>query len=100
MIAHVTFTPEADDDVLESHDWYESQESGLGADFLRCVEECLERIRRHPEMYPVAMDEFRRALVRRFPYEIFYEILENELVIYSVFNCSQDPLKWRRRLGT
>jgi len=56
-------------------------------------------IQRHPEMYSVAVDEFRRAPIRRFPFEIFYESTVDSITIYSVFHCSQDPQKWRKRLG-
>ncbi len=50
-------------------------------------------------MYPVGIDEFRLAPIRRFPFEIFYELTGNSITIYSVFHCSQDPQKWRQRLG-
>ncbi len=99
MIERVVFTPEADDDVSKSYDWYESREPGLGEEFLRCLEACILTIRRHPELYPIAIDEFRRALLRRFPYEIFYEHTGDCIFIYSVFHCSQNPEKWRKQLG-
>ena len=99
MIERIIYTPEAEDDVAESYAWYEDHEPGLGEDFLRCVEACVLSIQRHPQLYPIAVEEFRRALVRRFPYEIFYEPSEDRIVIYSVFHCSQDPQKWRSRLG-
>ena len=70
MIEFVIFTPEADDDIAGSYDWYESQEPGLGEDFLRSVEACIRGIQRHPAMYPAAIAEFRCALIRRFPFEI------------------------------
>jgi plasmid stabilization system protein ParE len=73
MFEHVVFTPEADDDVAESYEWYESQEPGLGEEFLRSIDASVRGIQRHPEMYPIALDEFRRAPIRRFPFEIFYE---------------------------
>jgi hypothetical protein len=38
--------PEAEDDLANAQDWYERQRVGLGAEFLLCVEEMLERI--HP----------------------------------------------------
>ena len=85
MIERVIFTPEADDDVAGSYDWYESREPGLGEDFLRSVEACVRGIQRHPEMYPAAIDEFRRAPIRRFPFEIFYELTVDSITIYSVF---------------
>ena len=99
MIEHVIYTPEADDDVASAYDWYETCEPGLGEDFLRCVEACILTVQRHPHLYPIAVDEFRRALVRRFPFEIFYEAAENRITVYAVFHSSQDPQKWRERLG-
>ena len=48
MIERVIFTPEADDDIVESYNWYESREPGLGEDFLRCIEACVERIAASP----------------------------------------------------
>ena len=99
MSEPVTYTPEAALDVAEAYDWYESREPGLGEDFLRCVEACALMIQRHPQMFPVAVDEFRRALIRRFPVEIFYESAGDGIRIYSVFHCSRDPQKWRQRLG-
>ncbi len=99
MIKRVTYTPEAEQDVAEAYDWYEAREPGLGEDFLRCVEACVLTIQRHPQLYPVAVDEFRRALVRRFPFEVFYEPTGERIIVYSVFHCSQDPQKWRSRLG-
>lgn len=99
MIERVAFTPEADDDVADSYRWYESREPGLGDEFLRCIAACLLLIRRHPDMYPIAVDGFRRAPIRRFPFEIFYEPGSDGITVYSIFHCSQDPDKWRERLG-
>ncbi len=99
MIELVIFLSEADDDVAASYDWYESQEPGLGEDFLRSIEACVNGMQRHPEMYPIAIEEFRRAPIRRFPFEIFYELTGDSIIIYSVFHCSQDPQKWAERLG-
>ena len=95
----VIYTKDADEDVAESYDWYESREPGLGEDFLRCVEACLLTILRHPYIFPVAIDEFRQAPIRRFPFEIYYEPADDSIIVYAVFHCSQDPQKWRKRLG-
>jgi plasmid stabilization system protein ParE len=98
-IERAVYTTEASQDVVDAYTWYETHEPGLGEDFLRCVEACVLGLKRHPQLYPVAVDEFRRALVRRFPFEIFYEAREDSIVIYSVFHCSQNPQKWRSCLG-
>jgi plasmid stabilization system protein ParE len=98
MIKSVIYTPDAEADVVEAYLWYESREPGLGEDFLRCVEACAGMLQRHPLMHRVAVDSFRRALIRRFPCEIFYEPSSDQLTIYAVFHCAQDPAKWASRL--
>jgi len=98
MTGLVIFAPEAASDVEQAYDWYEMQEPGLGEDFLRCVEACVLLIRRHSRMFPVAADDCRRALIRRFPFEIFYETSDGAVIIYSVFHCSKNPEIWQHRL--
>lgn len=58
MIKRIIYTPEAEGDVADSYDWYESREPGLGEDFLRSVEACLATIQRHPHIFPVAVETF------------------------------------------
>ena len=70
-------------------------------EFLRCVEVALLSIQRSPLIYPVVHETYRRALLRRFPFAIFFEIDEtgDRCMVYSVFHCSQNPEKWRGRLS-
>jgi toxin ParE1/3/4 len=42
--------PEAEADIEEAYRWNERQRSGLGSDFLLCVEEGLDKIQKNPEM--------------------------------------------------
>ncbi|OCR00548.1 recombinase [Oscillatoriales cyanobacterium USR001] len=98
MLRNLIILPEAEQDVAEGYVWHEAQELGLGEEFLHCVDACIQFIRRNPQMYRLVHESYRRAVVRRFPYVIFYEYLENTIIIYSVFHCSQDPQKLRSRL--
>jgi hypothetical protein len=94
--------PEAKADVADAYLWYEEQSLGLGMEFLRCVEAALLAIQRSPLIYPTVHESYRRSLVRRFPFAIFFEFEANRncCVVYSVSHCSQDPEKWRSRLPT
>jgi plasmid stabilization system protein ParE len=98
MDRRIVFSPKAALDAVEAYSWYEARELGLGEEFLRSVEACLEGVRRHPQLYRVAVDDFRRAVVRRFPYEVFYEATGKTVYVYAVFHSAQDPTKWRVRL--
>jgi plasmid stabilization system protein ParE len=87
--------PEARADVADAYLWYEEQSMGLGMEFLRCVETAILAIQRTPLICPMVHESFRRSLVRRFPFAIFFEFVphQNRCVVYSVFHCSQDPKK-------
>jgi plasmid stabilization system protein ParE len=98
MPAELIISAEAVDDLVQAYDWYETQRVGLGEEFLNCIDASIESIRRFPELCAIAYENYRRALVRRFPFAIFYEHSENVVSIYCVFHTSRDPNKWRARL--
>jgi plasmid stabilization system protein ParE len=90
--------PAAERDVKKAYEWYEEQREGLGDVFLERVEECLTSIGRSPKAFqPVAKDA-RRAIVKQFPYVIFFRIEGKVTYVYSVFHTSQNPQKRMERL--
>lgn len=98
MDVELVIAPEAGQDVADAYDWYEGQRTGLGEEFLTCVDACIQGICRNPEMHAIVYQNYRRGLVRRFPYAVFYECVENVLTVYCVFHTARDPQKWRLRL--
>lgn len=98
MAVEVRFAPEAADDVTAGFRWYEEQRPGLGSQFLDCVLACLERVRRSPELHARVQGEFRRAFVRRFPYAVFYELIDQTVTVYGIVHIARDPAKWQSRL--
>jgi len=53
MAIELIFAPEAEQDIAEAFAWYEDQRPGLGEDFLRCVDACIQATRRSPEMHAI-----------------------------------------------
>jgi plasmid stabilization system protein ParE len=98
MAAKLITAPESETDLAEAYNWYEGRRIGLGEEFLGCVDACIEAILRTPEMYTPVHENYRRGLVRRFPYAVFYEYVEGTVTVYGVFHTSRDPDKWRQRL--
>ena len=91
--------PAAKRDVKKAYEWYEEQKSGLGEIFLERVEECLRAIGRNPKAFRIVARDARRAVVKQFPYVIFYRIEARTIYVYSVFHTSQNPQKWMDRLA-
>ena len=90
-------TPEAELDLDDAYSWYHAKRPGFAADFLAAVQACMASIRRHPEAYQLVDPTMRRALLRRFPYAVFYEVQAVDIVVYAVFHCARNPRAWRRR---
>lgn len=86
---------EAERDLAETYKWYNRQVSGLGVEFIAAVDRALESIQDNPARFPVIYSDVRRALLRRFPYGIFF-VLENEQIsVLAVMHTARDPAKWR-----
>lgn len=98
MAVELIIMAEAEQDLQDSYDWYEKRRFGLGEDFLGCVETCIRQICRSPEIYAKVHEDYRRALVRRFPYAIFFELTTDVLTVYCILHTSRDAAKWRERL--
>ncbi len=87
----IRYTNRALLDVEIAFEWYENQFPGLGLDFLDCIEERIRKIKDLPKVYPIHHENFRRALVRKFPFSIFYTIEESVIVLHAVFDNRQSP---------
>ena len=87
------YTEQARTDLKIAFAWYEQQRRGLGFEFLDCVEAVIETIQSMPKLYTLHHDNFRRALIRRFPFSIFYTIEKQELVVHAIFDNRQDPIR-------
>jgi hypothetical protein len=95
----LTLIPEALVDVNEGNRWYESQSIGLGEEFLRALDLAFHRITTDPERYPIRIDPFRRILLSRFPYAVYFETEIETIYVHYVFHCAQNPLKLKERFN-
>jgi plasmid stabilization system protein ParE len=98
MAKSIIFTPKAEQDADEGYFWYESRKIGLGRGFLTAVDACLQGISRNPQLYQTIYKNYRRGIVRRFPYSIVYEETDDAIIVYAVFDSRRDPDQWRERV--
>lgn len=97
MKREITVRPEAAREVQEAFEWYEEKSEGLGLEFLRAADACLAGISRNPLATPAIHQEVRRALLRKFPYALFYIAKEEKLIVLACFHAKRDPVDWMRR---
>ncbi len=94
----IVLKPEAAVDLAAASGWYEGKRPGLGGEFLLEADRAFERIDNRPAGYARIHGELRRAIVRRFPYGVFFLTDGLGLVtIYAVLHHRRSPAEWQRR---
>jgi plasmid stabilization system protein ParE len=90
--------PEAEAELAEAFDWYEGRVPGLGADLLVAVDAAIDSILSNPLQYPTIHRSARRALTRRFPYQVLFIVEADAVVVIAIFHGARDPKRWQDRL--
>lgn len=93
----LVFRPEVREELNEAYNWYENQQTGLGDDFVNCIDDILNRICQMPESYPTVYRDIRRSVVRRFPYAVYYRIVSSRVIVTAIFHSRRDPESWKIR---
>lgn len=89
--------PAARLEVIAAQDWYEREARGLGDQFRAELEVQLTRIAENPLQFMQMLDDVRRARLRRFPYALFFRLLDDGIFVIACFHSRRDPLIWRSR---
>ncbi len=97
MTPRLVLRPQAEAELFDARDWYEEQRPGLGGASATEVDMVLARIVQAPLTYPRVQGETRRALVRRFPYAIYFHALADEIVVLGVIHGRRRPRRRQSR---
>ena len=91
MTYSLRFLTEVEDDAIGGYVWYEAKSPGLGEEFLRMFYACAGDLARNSLMYRKVYGEFRRCLLRRFPFAIYFVVKDEQVVVSGLFHCARDP---------
>jgi toxin ParE1/3/4 len=92
----VSFRPDAEAEALETRDWYEGRQPGLGAEFRAALDETIDRIAENPMQFRRVQGEIRRAILNRFPYAVYFREASSDIVVLAVHG-RQHPRRWESR---
>lgn len=95
MTYSVFLSPIAESELLESATWYNERKENLGVEFIEEIDNAILNIQSKPLQYKIAYKNFRIALTKRFPFEIFYSVDEHNILIHHIFHASRNPKIWK-----
>jgi len=70
----------------------------LATRFRRALKASGDAIGQHPLAFPKVHGDVRRALLKRFPYCLFYVVDEDAVVVLGCFHGHRNPATWEARL--
>ncbi len=78
--------------------YYSRIDPNLADRFRSAVDLVIARILENPDSLPKAGGGFRRIRVKKFPYSLFFKVLDAETIgVYAMAHTSRRPGYWRRR---
>ncbi|QHI35188.1 hypothetical protein IMCC3317_05340 [Kordia antarctica] len=93
----LTLDVEAQIEIEKAIEYYETLQEGLGREFYYYLEGYFKTLQLGNVFFQIKRKPvFRELALKRFPYVIIYEHIEDEIYIYSVFNTQQNPKKKKR----
>ncbi len=97
MSYRLIVVPLAEEKIRNAAFWYNTEKKGLRQDFLVALSEKLLLIEQHPEQFPIRYVSLGAALVNRFPYLIYFRIVEQTIRVLAVLHARREPGTARRR---
>jgi len=89
--------PEAEAEIAAAQDWYDERIPGLGAEFIAAVRRIIAAIAENPFQYQIVWKNYRRAVLRRFPYLVIYAVSGDIVRVVACFHGQRDPAAWQER---
>lgn len=87
----------AERDLEEGYHFYESQSPGLGSYFLGSLYSDIDSLAYFGGIHQLVFG-YDRQLSKRFPFAIYYRIIDNDAVVFAILDCRRNPSWIRERL--
>ena len=92
--------PEAEADLTDAAEWYDTHEPDLGLELVSEVHSAISRALKNPESFTCVRRNptVRRVLARRFPYRIFFIVRPDALVVFAMLHAKRHDQVWKQRV--
>lgn len=99
MTYSVVFSPGAQEDIIESIQWYNNEKENLGFEFYLQTDERLKQIAQNPLHFSIRFKNIRASKINRYPYLIYFTTNEKSLtiLILGVLHTSRNPITIKKR---
>src|ERR1051326_719489 len=97
MNYHIVLSPDAKADMRSGRRWYRRTDWNLAPRFSLEARIIVRRIAQFPYPFPRANGRLRQALMKRFPYAMYYRIHSKLVIVVAVVHQHRSDAIWRLR---
>lgn len=88
----ILILPPVLEDLEAAAAWYDNEGyAGLGERFLTSFYAALSQIQQDGERYRTVYQDFRKILIRPFPYSVFYRLHSETWIVTLVIHAARNP---------
>lgn len=88
----------ASQDLINGFHFYEKQDVGLGNYFIDSLFSDIDSLLVYAGIHRMYFG-YHRLLSKRFPFAIYYKIVNHDVSVYAVLDCRRNPAWTRERLN-
>lgn len=93
----IELSEEAEADLEKSYAYYLEESPKLADTFFKSINSIFNDIKRNPLIFPVAYEDIRKYVVKKFPFVIYYQIDKSKIKVIAIFHTSRNPEIWNER---
>ena len=90
----------ASNDLTDGYWFYEKQQKGLGVYFLDSLSSDIDSLNIYAGIHQKYFENYYRMFSKRFPFAIYYSIVNDNIIVYAILDCRQNPAWIRKKLDT
>jgi plasmid stabilization system protein ParE len=94
----IGFLTEAENEMYSAIDYYDNEAESLGDRFLDEIKLAFQKIQKNPQRWMILEDNIHKFILRKFPFNIFYKIDPDYIVIIAIAHQKRKPNYWKSRI--
>jgi toxin ParE1/3/4 len=94
----IEVSDEAEIDFDNSYNYYFEERHKVADAFFKRINMSFEDIKQNPFAFPVAYKNIRKYVVKKFPFVIYYQIVNSTIKVIAIFHTSRNPEIWNERI--
>ena len=94
----VRLSSAASEDLFDGYCFYEDQADGIGVYFVESLLVDIKSLEHNAGIHPIRYGKHHQLLAKRFPFAVFYRIVESTILVDAVLDCRRSPEWITKRL--